>query len=193
MWLRGHSPHQDTGHGGYELTDARRTLRRGFLICSNHKLGAWLTARANRHDALQPLALFFFSFARLLRRNLGKDNRVPLIEGAYFVKVFVSRLRRIWLSRFRRIWLSRLRRIWLNGDRSGFRRGVGGANRRGGRLLRLGRRCVLRDVSHARQEIVVDRERVCRNRSLEHAGTAARTEPIVQGETKDIILIVGGL
>src|SRR4029077_3182644 len=89
--------------------------------------GAWLTARANRHDALQPLALSFFFFSRLLRRNLGKGNRVPILKGADFAKVLEFRLRSTWLTGNCR--------IWLNGDRSGFRRGVGCTDRgRGGRL-----------------------------------------------------------
>jgi hypothetical protein len=166
---------------------------------------ARLTARANSHDTLQPLALVLFFFSRLTRRKLGKHNGVAVVEGAYFVKVLESRLRRTWLSRLRRIWLGRLCRTWLNGEQRAFRRGIGGANRSSGRLLRLGRNrysgrllrlarsCSLRDVSHARQEIVVNRERVWRNRSLEHTRTAARAEPIIQGETKDIIAIAGGL
>ncbi len=158
----------------------------GCLICPNHIPGAWLTARANRHDALQPPALVFFFFSRLLRRNLGKGNRVPILEGADFAKVLEFRLRRTWLTGNCRIWLNgdrsgfrrgvgctdrcrgrllRLRRIWLNGDRSGFRRGVGRTNRcrsrlLRGRLLSLGRPCLLRDANHARQEIIVDCVRV---------------------------------
>jgi len=132
----------------------------GRVSRTTHMPGAWLTARANRHDALQPLALSFFFFSRLPRRKLGKGNRVLILEGADFAKVLEFRSRRISLTGNCRIWLTgdrsgfrhgvgctnrcrgrllRLRRIWLNGDRGGVRRGVGRTNRCRRRRLR-GRR-----------------------------------------------------
>jgi hypothetical protein len=57
-----------------------------------------LTTRANGHDALQSLALIFFFFSAFLRRRrLGRlslsCNRLSILKGSYFIKVFEGRLR----------------------------------------------------------------------------------------------------
>src|SRR5262249_60925972 len=92
-----------------------------------------LATRANGHDALQSLALIFFFFSPFpRRRSLGKlnlsCNRLAILKGSYFVKVFESRLRGPWRKRNRR----GLRRSICSNDRCCNGRGCNGRGRGGG-------------------------------------------------------------
>ena len=69
------------------IEEQRAVLTKAAKDLASRRNSTWLTARADRHDALQPLALVFCSFSRLLRSKLGKGNRVLIRKGADFVKV----------------------------------------------------------------------------------------------------------